>query len=564
MIRAVIASIGSRLGMPVRSPLPGLEEIHLERDGLRADLDLLKIRLIEVSAECGRYRSWYEMAKQREQLLIEQNASLAADNKRLKRDLYARKSEASAKKEHGEKPASKRKRGQQSGNPTPARRTYPNLPVIPETVDLPQDQQQCPECGLALEALPMDDTSTVVEIQVKGYVRRISKRCYRPGCTCGRLPGIVSQPVVGSLFPGSQFGVSVFTEFLMSKFCFGQPIFRLLEQWRGLGVDVAPGTIYGLQRPLLKLFAPIYRRIGERNRQAKHWHIDETRWQVLVQVADKTGTRWWMWVFVTEDTVYFVLSPKRSARVVTDHLGRQPEGIASVDRYSAYKAVALRSLLFLLAYCWAHARRDFTTIVATIPAGSDQALAWILRIGKLYQANDERVAHLAHRRSQAFRSADRIVRDQASQCQQQVTQELAGKDLHPAVRKAVERLHTHMEGLLLFVDHPQIPMDNNISENALRFQVVLRKNSFFNGSLMTAQFHVTMTSVIATLERNGINPRTWMMEYLQHCALAGGKPPENVDRFLPWNASTKDLQRWSVPEPAQPWPGQTRPDDGGG
>lgn len=563
MVRAVIASIGSRLGIPARSPLPGQDEFRQERDGLRVERDLLKIRLIEVSAECGRYRRWHEMAKQREQLLIEKNATLEVENKKLKRELYARKSEATSKKEHGDKPVSERKRGQQSGNPTPARRCYPNLTAISETVDLPQDQQQCPECGLALEALPMDETSTVVEIEVKGYVRHIRKRCYRPGCTCKRLPGIVSQPVIGSLFPGSQFGLSVFTELLMSKFCFGQPINRLLEQWRALGLDVAPGTIYGLQQPLLKLFAPIYRRIGERNRQAAHWHIDETRWQVLVQIPDKTGTRWWLWVFVTGDTVYFILSPTRSAKVVTDHLGPHPEGIASVDRYSAYKAVALRSLLFLLAYCWAHARRDFTTIAATVPAGCDQALAWVDRIGKLYRANDERVAHLEHRRSEAFRSADRNVREQTGQLQEQVTQELAGNELHPTVRKAVERLHTHMQGLLLFVDNPQIPMDNNISENALRFQVVLRKNSFFTGSLLTAKFHAVMTSVIATLEHNGINPRTWLMDYLQHCALAGGKPPENVDHFLPWSASTKDLQRWSKPEPARPWPGQTLPEDGG-
>ena len=99
-------------------------------------------------------------------------------------------------------------------------------------------------------------------------------------------------------------------------------------------------------------------------------------------------------------------------------------------------------------------------------------------------------------------------------------------------------------------------------QNALRPQVIIRKNSFFNGSKDTAQFHVIMTSVITTLQRNGINPRTWMMEYLQHCALAGGKAPADVAGFLPWNAKSKELKRWSKPDPPQQWPMHGQPDGG--
>jgi transposase len=370
--------------------------------------------------------------------------------------------------------------------------------------------------------------------------------------------------VVGALFPGSNLGVTVVNEFLQAKFCFGQPIFRLLQQWRELGMDLASGTIYGLQRPLMALFEPLYILIGERNRQAEHWHIDETHWKVLVEGPRKKGNQWWMWVFVAKDSVYFIMSPWRNAKVVTDHLGLQPEGIASVDRYSAYKAVAVRALLFLLAYCWAHARRDFTTLAATTPACRDHALLWVDRIGKLYAANNQRVVHLKRRRSAAFQAEDRAVRRLAKQFEQQVAKELSenARDMHAKMRKAIESLQTHMEGLMIFIENPEIPMDNNRAENALRPQVIIRKNSFFNASEDTAQFHVMMTSVMTTLQRNGINPRTWMMEYLQHCALAGGKPPVDINRFLPWNATPKDRERWSKPDPPRPWP-MHGPTDGG-
>jgi transposase len=532
-----------------------MDKLQHERDRLQTSLALLEGDRCRAVAQCGRYRALHERAKERETELRKKLDSLEAENKRLKRDLYGRKSEASAKNEHANKPASKRRRGQQPGNTTPARRTHPDLAIIPEAADVPPAERQCPACSQALTPLPFDNTTSVIEVHVQAYVRKITKKCYRPTCTCGVLPGVVSPATVGAVLPGSNLGVTAIAELMMAKFRSGQPIYRLLQNWRSLGLDLPLGTVYGLQDPLMRLFEPIYDLIGQRNRDSDHWHIDETRWMVLVKVPDKQNYNWWMWTFVTTDTVYFTVSPTRSADVVTGHLGNQPVGIASVDRYSVYKAIAARALAFLLAFCWAHARRDFTTLAATVPGCMEDALVWVSRIGALYQANKKRMAVWDKPRSAAYRDADTALHESLTRFEQQVDAALARTDVHTQLRPALVSLFTHREGLRLFVDHPEIPMDNNQAENSLRPQVIIRKNSFFNGSAATARFHVIMTSLIATLERNGINSRTWMLDYLQHCALAGGRPPPDTERFLPWNASEKDLKRWTAPDPPRPWPG---------
>lgn len=575
-MRGVSFSIGSLLG-----PAPSdhtcsadLTELRRERDEYRSERDFFKMRLHEVSAECGRYRTWFGQAKQREFVLQEQNASLSAENKRLKRDLYGRKSDAKAqldgpkadgaKSDDAKKPP-KRARGQQPGNPTPPRRDHSNLAVIEETTDLHDQQRFCPGCGESVEpVVGMDDVASVIEINVKAYVRKIRKPCYRPTCTCGLLPGIVSQSVIGSVFPGSNFGVSTITEYLLGKFCHGQPTFRLLEQWRDLGLDLPLSTMYGLQKPLKRLFQPLADLIAERNRTSDHWGIDETRWLALIGPPDQVSIRCWLWVFVSADTVFFVISRSRGAIVVTTHLGKSPAGIATVDRHTAYKAVATRSPLFLLQFCWAHVRRDFTTLVATIVACQADALVWVERIGLLYAANDARVALLDQPEAIAFKRADREVRRQVDQFKQCMVAGRARQDLHPALHAAIISMDNHMHGLWIFVDHPEIPMDNNLSENAIRPEVILRKNSLFSGSWANAQFLATMSTILRTLQKNGINPRTWLIDYLRHCAAAGGRPPPDLQRFLPWNATSKDLQRWSAPDTTQPWPGQGRPDHGGG
>ena len=38
-----------------------------------------------------------------------------------------------------------------------------------------------------------------------------------------------------------------------------------------------------------------------------------------------------------------------------------------------------------------------------------------------------------------------------------------------------------------------------------------------------------------------MNPRTWLLAYLQACARAGGKPPNDIDGFIPWRMNPTQL-----------------------
>ena len=41
-----------------------------------------------------------------------------------------------------------------------------------------------------------------------------------------------------------------------------------------------------------------------------------------------------------------------------------------------------------------------------------------------------------------------------------------------------------------------------------------------------------------------INVSMWTVDYLQACAENGGKPPKNIQTFLPWNMSDKQLKTY--------------------
>ena len=53
-------------------------------------------------------------------------------------------------------------------------------------------------------------------------------------------------------------------------------------------------------------------------------------------------------------------------------------------------------------------------------------------------------------------------------------------------------------------------------------------------------------SLLAPLQRWKINPRTWLRWYLDGCAAAGGKAPDSVEAYLPWNMREAQRQSGSV------------------
>jgi transposase len=95
--------------------------------------------------------------------------------------------------------------------------------------------------------------------------------------------------------------------------------------------------------------------------------------------------------------------------------------------------------------------------------------------------------------------------------------------------------------LTRFVDAPRIPMDNHASERAGRGPAVARKNFYGSGSLWSGRLAAMMFSLLATLAHWKINPRPWLMWYLESRAKADGKAPADIQPFLPWNLSPERL-----------------------
>lgn len=485
--------------------------------------------------------------------LLQTNEKLQARVTWLEQQLFGRKSEQTkdqaCKTPDGALDISKtsagtgeepKKRGKQPGAKGHGRKRHTHLPTEEIISELPKDQQVCPRCAKPFAPFPGTEDSEEIDWEVR-LTRRVHKRArYHSTCQCGAVPGIVAAPPPAKLIPKGMFSCGFWTRLLLDKFLFQRPLYRTLAALALEGLDISQGTITGGLRRIEELFQPLVERISAHSREAKHWHMDETRWQVFVEVEGKANHRWWLWVIISKDTVVYLIEPTRSAQVPKNHLDKDPEGIISADRYSVYKALGAK---IRVAFCWSHVRRDFIEIKDGYKSLSAWGAAWEARINNLFSINARRVKA----DPDAFLFTDNELRAALFSMAEDRELELADPALHKAQRKALKSLRKHWDGLTLFVSNPAIPMDNNEAERRLRNPVMGRKNYYGSGALWSGRLAAATFTIFQTCLINNVNPHKFMRNYLEACAQNGGLAPRDLDAFLPWNLTEEQKTAWQYP-----------------
>jgi transposase len=509
----------------------------------------LLCELFQARQQANYWKALFQRGKRREAKLQRQIGELEARVKQLEHELFGKKSEKKNRPETSSSDGEKRRRGQQPDNPAPKRRSHDHLPIIEEPRDLPEDQKRCPQCGLPYERFPGTEDSETIEIEVRAHRRVIRRQRYRPVCPCPGNSGIITASRSPKLIPKGRYGISVWTQVLLDKFLFFRPSHRLIADLATHGIELPPGTLAGGLRRIAPMLELLYHAIEQHCQDATHWHADETGWKVFVKVEEKPGHRRTLWVYRSCEAIFFAIALTKGAKEAEAFFGADAEGILNVDRASNYKALrAVKAGTLLLAFCWTHTRRDFLDAVRGDPGQQDWAEPWIQRIGELFHLNKRRVA-IWKRDPQGpeFAEHDAVLRACMEDFRIARDEELK-QEKQPAVRKRIlTSLVNHWDGLTIFVDHPDVPMDNSEAERRLRGPAMGRKNYWGSGAKWAGELAERCFSLFATLMLAGINVRTWLTAYLTACAEVGGQAPAWAVQLLPWNLSPSGRQAFQQP-----------------
>jgi transposase len=465
----------------------------------------------------------------------------------------------------------KKKRGAQDGHKGHGRKNNnSNLPVIEVIVELPENEKQCETCDIEYLETSLEETSSVVCCEKIYYVKKIIRKVYKKGCQCLDAKGLKTAPVLPKIISRGKFNINFWVGCLLDKYMNHLPVQRQIFEMEMNGLDnISPGTIIGGFKHLKKYIEPLYEAMLEELRKGNHWHADETFWSVFVEMDGKKGFKWYMWIFISENIVFYKVAPSRSAKVplkvlfnidaenlkkvskntslpkqVLDYLienkNESAIPILSADRYSAYK-VLKRLLLIIIAYCWSHQRRDFVEIEVKYP--NDKKLIewsedWIEKIAKLFHINNKRVEYA--KGTNEFKKYHKKLEKNINQMQAEMKKPYK----HPVKKKIMKSMKKHWDGLTIFLDHPEIPMDNNLAERCAKSPVLGKKNYWGNHSIWSAMFSAMMFSIIQTCLKHNVSPKKYLSYYFIECAKRG-RPPDKDEMasFLPHRVSKEDLER---------------------
>jgi len=167
----------------------------------------------------------------------------------------------------------------------------------------------------------------------------------------------------------------------------------------------------------------------------------------------------------------------------------------------------------VLAHCWAHMRRKFFELRGSFPKPCAEILDLIRELYLIEKKCARGPAGDEGRRELRDRESREVIDTIEAWVYRTVPTCLPESGLHKAIGYMV-----HMwPGLVLFLDDPRIPLDNNGTERAARGPVVGRKNHYGSRSLRGTEIAATFYSLVESAKLNGLSPRF----YLRVAARAG-------------------------------------------
>jgi transposase len=389
-------------------------------------------------------------------------------------------------------------------------RDQAELAQIEQVHTLDEADEMCPKCGAQLQEFAgrFEEADEIDVVERRFVLVKHKRQKYR--CACGCIETAEGPP---KLQKSGRYSIGFATAVAVGKYADHLPLQRQVVQMRRQGLQIDSQTLWDQLFALSSHLEPAY--------EALHDHVlshpvvgaDETTWRLMGQKGVTSTKRWQVWALSAPDAVLYQLHPSRGADAAAQLL-QDFSGTVMCDGYSAYQSLSKRGHDFKLAHCWAHARRKFVEIEESFPKPSEEALALI---GELYHIEREIEdkppdVRLAIRQQRAGPVVQRIHRWALEQ------RALPRSPLG----KAIAYLGKHFDGLCVFLTDPEVPLDNNRTERALRGVVVGRKNHIGSRSERGTQVAAMMYSLVDSAKINGVDPEL----YLKLAALEaiGGRP----------------------------------------
>ena len=388
--------------------------------------------------------------------------------------------------------------------------------------DLADSEKHCAACQQDLR--PIGEESSERYEYIPAQLTVIEDVCKKYACACTvKTATKPPQPIEKSTA-----GASLLAQVIVAKNADHLPLHRQEKIFERHGVDISRQTMCGWLAQCADLLKPLYGALQEVLFQSKVIGTDDTSVKVLDVTLPfaRTGRIWPYYGDKDHPVILYDYTATR-ARAGPEEFLKGYRGYLQADAYGGYDAFFKDPARGLIEVgCWAHARRYFHKALESDQARMGPAL---LLIAQLYRVEKQAQAlasedRLRLRQVQSQPTLDKL-RDYLSEIQAEV---LPKSPEGRAVRYTLK----NWTALTRYCEDGDLEIDNNATERAIRGVAVGRNNWIFFGSDQGGHTAAVLRSCVASCQRVGIDPFTWLKDVLSRIA---AHPITRLAELLPHN-----------------------------
>jgi transposase len=317
----------------------------------------------------------------------------------------------------------------------------------------------------------------------------------------------VIAPAPPRLIANSFASASLLAEVVLAKYVDHIPLYRQTLRFARSGIEISRQTLSDWMMFVGNWFLLIAARVLDELKATGYLQIDETMIRYL-QPGKGRAQQGYLWVYHSPGAgVFFDWHPSRGAKCLERTLAGYT-GKMQTDGYAAYIAWLTsipREERPAHAKCWAHVRREF------FEAADDSWFArWMVaQIAHLYGV-EKRLRdtgagpglRVVVRNADSRMTLERIHRMLERHLTKHLPQGPTGKAIAYALGQ--------WEGLLVYLEHGEIEIDNNGVENAIRPTAVGKKNYLFFGAEGAGKQSAAIYTLVGTCRILGVDVRAYL------------------------------------------------------
>lgn len=311
-------------------------------------------------------------------------------------------------------------------------------------------------------------------------------------------------PADRSPVPGGRYSTKFAVEVAGAKYLDHMPLERQVEIMAREGLRIDSQTLWDQIWALSQKLMPAYEAVLTRVFASSVIFADETTWNMLRM--KKTDPK----------------PPKHYAWAVAEELIGTYSGTVMADGYDVYDARAAARKTgppLRIAHCWAHVRRKF---IECEPKFGPECAVIMELIRKLYAVERQlpSIFDLTTRGSRTLLKKRTALRQRESKTiiadiEKWAKEAAAGCLPQSALRLAINYMNGQWAGLTLFLDDPNLPLDNNHAERVLRALCVGRKNHYGSRSQRGLEVAAVFYTLFGSAKLAGVEPKSYVLEAIR-------------------------------------------------